>query len=511
MPLVGGDQLREPRGDRAPGLAAAGVDDPARRVTALEPERELAVRLGVEAHPASLQLLDRGRRLAGQHLDRARAAEAAAGGERVVGVALGRVVGGERRGEPALRPEARALGERLARDEHRAGAGLGRLERDVEAGGAAADDHDRRSRWLLRAAPVTGGLPVPAHRWRSTSRIRSSHQHDTGAHPENAAPAGGDRGGARAARAGPGSSGSRRRRRRASSSSGSTTPAHVDAIEAFCARGRRDDRPRHGRLRRLLRGRAARRRRRRRTPRSGCSPATRDAPSAACARPATTPSATGRWASACSTTSPSPPATRSPPAAPSGCWCSTGTSTTATAPRRSSPPRPTCSTRASTSGRSIRAPAPAEYGGDGEGEGYTVNLPVPPGAGREEFLALVEHVVVPIARAFEPGLIAISAGYDAHRDDPLASCAVETDAYGEMTAAMRDVAAELGAPVLVCLEGGYAPAALAASVVATIARARGDAARRRAPASPRGRRASPRPPVASAGTLLARARGPAGP
>ena len=77
-------------------------------------------------------------------------------------------------------------------------------------------------------------------------------------------------------------------------------------------------------------------------------------------------------------------------------------------------------------------------------------------------------MVAPIARAFEPGLIVISAGYDAHRDDPLASCAVETEAYGEMTAAMRDVAAELGVGVLVCLEGGYAPQALADSVVATL-------------------------------------------
>jgi len=111
---------------------------------------------------------------------------------------------------------------------------------------------------------------------------------------------------------------------------------------------------------------------------------------------------------------------------------------------------------------------PAEYEGEGEGEGFTVNLPVPPGTGGEEFLALVQYVVAPIARRFEPGLIAISAGYDAHRDDPLASCAVETEAYGEMTSAVRALAAELGVPVLVCLEGGYSPTALAASVVATL-------------------------------------------
>ncbi|HXV53298.1 MAG TPA: histone deacetylase [Solirubrobacterales bacterium] len=110
----------------------------------------------------------------------------------------------------------------------------------------------------------------------------------------------------------------------------------------------------------------------------------------------------------------------------------------------------------------------AEYDGEGEGEGYTVNMPVPAGSGSEEFLALTEHVVAPIARAYEPALIMISAGYDAHRADPLASCAVETVAYGEMTAAIREVAAELGVGVLVLLEGGYAPQALAESVVATL-------------------------------------------
>jgi acetoin utilization deacetylase AcuC-like enzyme len=110
----------------------------------------------------------------------------------------------------------------------------------------------------------------------------------------------------------------------------------------------------------------------------------------------------------------------------------------------------------------------AEYVGEGAGEGYTVNLPVPPDSGDDTFLALIQHVVAPIARQFEPGLIAISAGYDAHRDDPLAGCAVTTDGYAQMTATMRDLAAEVGAPVLVCLEGGYAPDALAASVVTTL-------------------------------------------
>jgi acetoin utilization deacetylase AcuC-like enzyme len=110
----------------------------------------------------------------------------------------------------------------------------------------------------------------------------------------------------------------------------------------------------------------------------------------------------------------------------------------------------------------------SDYEGEGPGKGYTVNLPVDPGADSERFLALVQHVVVPVARSFQPGLIAISAGYDAHRADPLASCLVDEDGYRQMSAAVRDVAVELDVPVLVCLEGGYDPDALAASVVATL-------------------------------------------
>jgi acetoin utilization deacetylase AcuC-like enzyme len=107
---------------------------------------------------------------------------------------------------------------------------------------------------------------------------------------------------------------------------------------------------------------------------------------------------------------------------------------------------------------------PAEYTGTGVGEG----------AGTEEFLALVQHVVAPIARDFRPGLLAISAGYDAHRRDPLAECSVDTEGFADMAASMRGLAAELDVPVLVCLEGGYAPDALAESVLATIEALEGD-------------------------------------
>jgi acetoin utilization deacetylase AcuC-like enzyme len=122
--------------------------------------------------------------------------------------------------------------------------------------------------------------------------------------------------------------------------------------------------------------------------------------------------------------------------------------------------------------------------GSGAGEGYTVNLPVPPGSGPDEFLALVQHVVAPIAREWRPGLLCISAGYDAHRDDPLANCEVDDAGFRDMAATMRELAGELGVPLLICLEGGYSLAALARSVVATLEAVSGEGNAREAPIEP---------------------------
>src|SRR5436309_183442 len=106
---------------------------------------------------------------------------------------------------------------------------------------------------------------------------------------------------------------------------------------------------------------------------------------------------------------------------------------------------------------------------------------VAPGAGADEFLALVQTVIAPLAREYRPALIGVSAGYDAHRDDPLAQCELDEAAYGDMAATLRDLAAELDVPILLCLEGGYALDALGASVSATIAALTGSVEPRRAP------------------------------
>lgn len=106
--------------------------------------------------------------------------------------------------------------------------------------------------------------------------------------------------------------------------------------------------------------------------------------------------------------------------------------------------------------------------GRGDGEGYTVNLPVPAGSGDAAFCSLVEHVVVALARAFEPRLVLISAGFDAHRDDPLAGCQVTEGGFAAMARSLRAVADDIGAPVGAVLEGGYELGALARSVAATM-------------------------------------------
>jgi acetoin utilization deacetylase AcuC-like enzyme len=119
--------------------------------------------------------------------------------------------------------------------------------------------------------------------------------------------------------------------------------------------------------------------------------------------------------------------------------------------------------------------------GAGEGEGYTINLPVPGGSGHDEWLGLVQQVVVPVAREYAPGIVFVSAGFDAHRDDPLASCLLTEETYAAMAATMRAVAEELGVPLVVVLEGGYDLAALARSVAATMVAASGDAVPGEAP------------------------------
>jgi acetoin utilization deacetylase AcuC-like enzyme len=95
--------------------------------------------------------------------------------------------------------------------------------------------------------------------------------------------------------------------------------------------------------------------------------------------------------------------------------------------------------------------------GTGRGAGYTLNLPLPAGCGDAEYVGAVQRVLVPVAQAYRPQLILVSCGFDAHRDDPLASMQVSAEGFRALATIVRALADELcGGRVVFALEGGYA-------------------------------------------------------
>ena len=107
--------------------------------------------------------------------------------------------------------------------------------------------------------------------------------------------------------------------------------------------------------------------------------------------------------------------------------------------------------------------------GSRDGLGYTINAPVPKGSDDEVWLSVLEYVIVAAGLEFAPQLILVSAGFDAHQDDPIGGCYLDADAFAQMACQVRELGEQVGAPVGAVLEGGYDPGALAASVQATLA------------------------------------------
>ncbi len=94
--------------------------------------------------------------------------------------------------------------------------------------------------------------------------------------------------------------------------------------------------------------------------------------------------------------------------------------------------------------------------GTGEGRGYTMNFPFPPGVGDAGYLAAMEQVLLPRARAFRPQLILVSAGFDVHWRDPLAAAALSLTGIDQLVGLLINMSAELCAGRIVFeLEGGY--------------------------------------------------------
>jgi acetoin utilization deacetylase AcuC-like enzyme len=104
--------------------------------------------------------------------------------------------------------------------------------------------------------------------------------------------------------------------------------------------------------------------------------------------------------------------------------------------------------------------------GAGPGAGFTMNIPFDPGCGDEEYLRAIDARVVPKLDEFAPELMMISAGFDAHHDDPLASMEISESGFEQMTRALVGVASRHCSGKLVStLEGGYNLAALGRCVV----------------------------------------------
>jgi acetoin utilization deacetylase AcuC-like enzyme len=107
--------------------------------------------------------------------------------------------------------------------------------------------------------------------------------------------------------------------------------------------------------------------------------------------------------------------------------------------------------------------------GAGAGLGYCVNLPLPAGLGDAEYLALVDRLLVPLADRYAPELVLVSAGFDAHVDDPLGGMAITSEGFAALCGRVRAIAdRHAGGKLILALEGGYAIEATCASVSACL-------------------------------------------
>ncbi|MEW5806242.1 MAG: histone deacetylase [Acidobacteriota bacterium] len=105
--------------------------------------------------------------------------------------------------------------------------------------------------------------------------------------------------------------------------------------------------------------------------------------------------------------------------------------------------------------------------GKGAGEGYTLNFPMPAGSGEELYLKVFEHRIIPALHDFKPDFILISAGFDAHANDPLSNTSLTEESYARMTEFLKRVSqVHCNDRIVSVLEGGYDLIALGSSVEA---------------------------------------------
>ena len=116
-------------------------------------------------------------------------------------------------------------------------------------------------------------------------------------------------------------------------------------------------------------------------------------------------------------------------------------------------------------------PGSGDFGERGRdaGTGATLNVPLPAGCGDAEYLAVSQRLLVPAVEAFRPEIVIVSSGFDAHRDDPLASMQVTGAGFGAMARVVRALAdVHCGGRLIVVLEGGYALTGLRESTAALL-------------------------------------------
>ncbi len=98
--------------------------------------------------------------------------------------------------------------------------------------------------------------------------------------------------------------------------------------------------------------------------------------------------------------------------------------------------------------------------GDGDGQGFTLNLPFPAGMGDPEYLAMTERLLLPLVDRARPALVMVSAGFDAHEWDPLGGMKISTAGYARMFRLLIRKLEAVGIPGVLVLEGGYSLEAL---------------------------------------------------
>ncbi|MFB6233481.1 MAG: histone deacetylase family protein [Haloarculaceae archaeon] len=102
--------------------------------------------------------------------------------------------------------------------------------------------------------------------------------------------------------------------------------------------------------------------------------------------------------------------------------------------------------------------------GTGDGAGTTLNVPLAPGTTHAAYLAALSEVIGPALEAFDPDLLLVSAGFDAHEHDPISRMRVSTEGYGLLTERVRAIATDCEAALGFVLEGGYGLDTLSESV-----------------------------------------------